>query len=215
MDPNLTTRKPLHRGAPNDFSVFGPKFIQGRLAAFSKDMEICLRPIPARNKSGFTHAYFPALGACFGLLEYLTGLYVGKFRGLSEGDIQKYARYLPQPDYDDDMIYVLYRAFRHSVAHRGIASGVWVDPRPRPQVQRLTWKIIKSAQKPAIKFVEENKSIIRDSPWECPYTHRVHIYLGQMWKDIRASAELYSNDLAKDEQLQANFRKCMLHLYPH
>ena len=95
-----------------------------------------------------------------------------------------------------------------------IFDRFWVDKRQGKMGQRLTWKIFEGAQRPAIQFVEENSSITLDSPWPCPYTHRVHIYLGQLWKDIEASAELYSSELAKDETLQANFRKCMLHLYP-
>lgn len=120
-----------HRGADNDKSGFAIDFISSRINGFKKDMQICLKPIPSKTRSGLTHAYFPALASCCGTLEYLSAMYTGRVKGLGWRDVAKWAGlYMPQPDYDEDTIRILVKAFRNSVAHRGIATGVWIDEKP-------------------------------------------------------------------------------------
>ena len=71
-----------HRGAADNFAEFAALFVDGRLAGFEKDMSICLTPIDSPTGSGKTHAYFPALAACCGLLEYMTALNLGSTKGI-------------------------------------------------------------------------------------------------------------------------------------
>lgn len=207
---------PSHRGANGNTGVFAAKFIKGRLSGFEKDMKICLTPIKSESRSGVTHAYFPALAACCGILEYLAALYLGNVRGVGWQQVADLAaRYLPQPDYDRETVRVLFDAFRHPVAHRGIASGVWVDRNHGAgRGRRLTWKVLADARRPACEVVAEIGQLRRDPPWPCPYTHRVHIHLKALLIDIRSAANLYSKEMEKDRQLQANFEACMRQLYP-
>ena len=72
----------VHRGAIGNIGAFAPKYIQGRLGGFEKDMRICLTPVKLRDGSGTTHAYLPAVAACCGILEYLTALWRGDTRGV-------------------------------------------------------------------------------------------------------------------------------------
>jgi hypothetical protein len=207
---------PSHRGAEHNVPVFAERFIRSRIAGFKKDVRICLTPAEASGGKGDTHAYFPALGACCGTLEYLAGLYAGHLNGIEAQHIARWAAlYLPQPDYDKDCIRILFDAFRHPVAHRGIASGVWIDRKNGPtKGNRLTWKVLADSRRPACRVVEKNGCLKRDPPWPCGYTHRVHIHLGALAIDIAEGAVRYSEAIASDAALKDNFMACMKQLYP-
>jgi hypothetical protein len=204
-----------NRGANGDISKFAPDFLKKRLDGFEKDMRICLSGVPRTDKPGeMTHAYFPALMACCGLLEYAACFYTGRktFKGTTQ-DYQEYAReYLR--DYSSDAIRVLHRLFRNAVAHRSIASGVWVDDKEQ---RRIVWTIDETSDSPAIEIKEAPGCLKLDSPWPCKYTHRVHIHLGALWKDIKDSIERYANALEANGgngNLVKNFRNCLKTLYP-
>lgn len=208
---------PENRGAGvADPGRFAGRFIQSRLRGFEKDIRICLTPTRALHRSGVTHAYFPALSACCGTLEYMAGLYRGNIRGIGDQHVASWAdRFLPQPEYDRDTIRVLFDAFRHPVAHRGIASGVWIDQRPGPtHGHRLTWKVFANARHPTCQIVLEPGYLTKDPPWQCRYTHRVHIYLKSLAADIRRGATSYARAIRVEDDLQANFMRCMEQLYP-
>ncbi len=177
-------------------------------------MRICLKGIQSDTRLGLTHAYFPALTTCCGMLEYLASLYVDRIDGLGKKEVTAYAKYLPQPDYNAEAIRVLFDAFRNAVAHLGIASGVWVDPHPAMRGRRLTWKVLADAARPALEVVASQGEIKYDSHWPCPYTHRVHIHLGRLWRDIRDSVDGYLADLVASQTLQDKFVRCMKRLCP-
>jgi|SRR6266850_3690121 len=217
--PNTTKKRRagLHRGFPDNPEQFARAFVTGRLAGFTKDMRICLRGIRKRvnNRWVLTHAYFPALMSCCGMLEYLTGLYVGRTNGLGRREVTAYAiKYLPQPDYNADVIRILFDAFRNALAHRGIASGVWVDRHHATRGRRLTWKVFANATRPPIEVCVNEDVLKIDPPWPCRYTHRVHIRLGRLWLDIRNSANGYMADVVACQDLQKQFFQCMEELYP-
>jgi hypothetical protein len=213
--PLTTTRLP-HRGAQGDTVAFGHSFVTSRLAGFEKDMKICLTGIKAPGKAGVTHAYFPALMACCGMLEYLAALFLGQVgRTLNNVQISAYATaYMRQPDYAPETVRILFDALRNPIAHRSIATGVWADHHDEFRGRRLTWKVLADSARPAIRLVEEVGEVHRDSPWPCRYTHRVHVHLGSLWRDIAESVPAYLDALAADGGLQKNFNTCMRRLYP-
>lgn len=149
-------RKPAHRGEIDNPPAFARKFVLGRLGGFEKDFQICLTPTHLNGKSKVTHAYFPALGACCGIMEYLTALYHGRIRNLGWQQIATWTNtYLPK-EYDQDTIRILIEAFRHPIAHRGIASGIWTDRNTGPgNGRRLTWKVLANGGRPAIRVLRE------------------------------------------------------------
>lgn len=207
--------RPRHRGAEADRAEFARRFLLGRLLAFEKDVRICLTPLHLEGASTPTHAYFPALAACCGTLEYLSAFLRGRTHGLGWPDVSNWAgRFLPQPDYDEETIRVLIEAFRHAVAHRGIASGVWVDRRPGMN-RRLTWRVTAARTRPSVALVPEAGALTLDSPWPCLYTHRVHIHLKAMAVDIREGAKHHAESFANDTQLVTHFFQCMRQLYPN
>jgi hypothetical protein len=143
---------PVHRGAIRDTGSFAINFIEGRLIGFEKDIDICLTPIESKTREGVTYAYFPALAACCATLEYLTALYRGNIRSVGWQQVADFGdRYLPQPDYNRETVHVLFDAFRHPVAHRGIASGVWVEPHHGAgRRRRLTWTVTADDKQPSL-----------------------------------------------------------------
>jgi hypothetical protein len=211
----MESRAP-HRGLGNEGGAFAERFVLDRLAGFEKDIHICLTPVPSKTRRGLTHAYFPALACCCGTLEYLAGLYKGHLDTVGWRDVAAWAnRYLPQPDYAEDTVRVFVEAFRNSIAHRGIASGVWVDRKPGDgHGRRFTWKVLADSHRPAIDFVSENKTLLEDPPWSCPYTHRAHIHLRSLSVDIRKGAMKYAKDARDDHKLTKKFFGCMQDLYP-
>ena len=162
-----------------------------------------------------THAYLPALAACCGFIEYLSGLYRGKLEGNGWRQIADFAvQYLPQPHYDKEAMRILFEVFRNPIAHRGIASGIWVDHNNGAgKGRRITWQVSADAKRPACEVISRKGRLIRDSPWPCSYTHRGHIHLRSMWVDIRDAAMSYSDDIT-DPKLLERFESCMKRLYP-
>ncbi|MCP3669454.1 MAG: hypothetical protein GY814_03255 [Gammaproteobacteria bacterium] len=208
--------RPPHRGAIDNLPAFAKRFVLGRLSGFEKDISICLTPTTLKDTKTVTHAYFPALGACCGTIEYLTALYHGNMNNIGWQQVVSWAEvYLPQADYNEDVIRVLFGVFRHPVAHRGISSGIWVD---RNQGQglgrRMTWKVLANSKRPPIRIVPENKKLVSDPPWPCQYSHRVHIHLKTLKADIIDSANRYIEDLGDSPVLQNSFLSCMRQLYP-
>ena len=179
-------------------------------------MKICLTGLKLSPKSEPTHAYFPGLAACCATLEYLTALHRGSTHGIGWQQVNAFASaYLPQPDFNADTVRVLFDALRHPVAHRGIASGIWVDrTRGAHNGRRLVWKITADARKPACEVLPEPGELTRDPPWPTPYSHRVHVHLRRLWIDLRDAAARYSEDIPSHPKLLANFDACMRQLYP-
>jgi hypothetical protein len=92
---------------------------------------------------------------------------------------------------------------------------VWVDRDSGPgQGRRLTWKILANSTRPSIRIVAEAGILKNDPPWDCPYTHRVHIHLKSLAADICKGAKAYAEDLSNDQQLTDRFLRCMRQLYP-
>jgi hypothetical protein len=204
------------RGADGDMGAFAAAFVRGRLAGFEKDIRICLSPVPHANGVGKTYAYFPALAACTSTLEYLTALTRGNTRGIGWAQVADFAsEYMRQPDFDRDTVRVMFEALRHPVAHRGIASGVWVDQNAGPgQGRRVVWKISAGSTRPACQIVAEEGVVKRDSPWPCAFSHRVQNHLNTLPVEIRDAAERYAQQVSVDLHVQDNFQVSMRQLYP-
>jgi hypothetical protein len=202
-----------HRGAGGDRAAFARRFVEGRLQGFRKDIAICLTDTRVEGK--LTHAYFPALGSCCGTIEYLSGLYEGRLQDLGFQHWWAFAEKYLGEAYDNDRIRVLYQAFRHSIAHRGIASGIWVDRHENAQGRRTTWEISELNLSPAISIVAEpGGRLVSDPPWETPYTHRVYIHAGRLAQEIGEAAARYVEELVASEVLLDRFDRCMHELYP-
>jgi hypothetical protein len=203
-----------HRGAKDNPALFARRYVEGRIAGLEKDIGICLTPFESKARRGKTHAYFPALAACSGLLEYLTALGQGNKEGVGWRQVANWALlYMDQPDYDEETVRILFDSFRHAVAHRGIASGIWRDQKPQHS-KRLTWKIYANSSRPSCKLVAESGTLTRDPPWECAYTHRMHIHLNSLRKDLVVAAKRYIAAIERSAALQGCFMRCMRQLYP-
>jgi hypothetical protein len=196
-------------------ALFAPAFIAARTRGFCKDIEICLTDTD-NGQGGHTHAYFPALATCCAFLEYMTGLNRGRLDNVGWKDVATWAaNYLPQPEYSNDMIRVLVSAFRNSVAHRGIATGIWCDRSAHGQVtRRITWKLSETLGTPACHLVAETGELTKDPPWPSPYTHRMHIHLRSLAADLAAGAGRLRQRVGVDRNRQRAFERAMRELYP-
>ncbi len=197
-------------------AVFARRYVEGRLSGFEKDMKICLTPTKIGTGSRVTHAYLPALAACCGILEYLTALHCGTTKGIGWQQGANFANhFLPSREYDREAVRILFDTFRNSIAHRGIASGVWIDRnRGAGRGRRITWRVSADAKRPACEVVEKSGRLMRDPPWPCPYTHLAHIHLVSLWVDIRKAAGLYKKAVGENPQFLQRFEACMRQLYP-
>ncbi|MGF6874994.1 hypothetical protein [Paraburkholderia sp. MM5477-R1] len=209
------------RGSEGELATFAPRFLRGRLKGYQKDMKICLTGIPDPERPGKeTHAYFPALMACCSMLEYMACFYRGPGRDTGNTfkagwrDIARFLKKFLPGVYDDDAVRVLHEFIRNAVAHRSIPSGVWIDEDKRNAGRRLVWRIYEDFDGPAIQIKEHAGTLTRDSPWECPHTHRVHVRLGKFSDDISTSIENYIVELERSAELQEKFEKCLRYLYP-
>lgn len=215
-----SSRQDRARGSEGELAKFAAKFLRGRLEGFEKDMTICLTGIPDPRRAGKTHAYFPALMACCSMLEYVACFYRGPSRSKKTTfiadwrDIARFLNAFIPGVYQDDAVRVLHEFLRNAVAHRSIASGVWVDEDERNEGRRVVWKIYEDFDGPAIQIRKDAGTIKRDSLWECPYTHRVHIRLGSLSRDISTSIRNYIVELEESALLQEKFEKCLRYLYP-
>lgn len=218
MKDTLSVKAERHRGANGDMVEFARRFVTARMKGFTKDIRICLTPVPSETRPGNTHAYFPALMSCLTTLEYMTQLHLGRTVACSDKEIRQYCQKFMPASYNADVLRVLFEAFRHPIAHRGISSGVWVDEdRRRPQRRRITWTVTEKTEAPAISIVEHAGIIKRDAPWECSHTHRAVIRIGQLAADIRESAlgaQGYCAQLSTNKTIIRNFTTCMKELYP-
>lgn len=197
-----------------EMAAFAPDLVRNRMIGFEKDIGICLTSVRHPTEPKPTVAYFPALGLCCATLDYLSSLFSGRIEnGPHVSSIVSYAeRYLPET-YNEDVIRVLVNALRHSIAHRGIADRVWLEKHKGRPGRRICWTVYKRDRAPAIQIVTESGEV-SGSPWPCRYTHRVHVHLGRLWKDVKASAIAYAAELPDNPRLLRNFTKCMRNLYP-
>ena len=193
---------------------FGCRFVRNRVDGFRKDIAICRRADRERR-----HAYFPALITCVGLLELLSGLYIGKLRDVGiEGLIKYVGRFIDKTEYTNLNMRVLYIGFRHKIAHLTYPYGVFDASVLSPKSRRLvTWRVYASRRLHALELVQEIGALAKDSPWPTPHTHRMLISIDKLKADIVKSTKGpngYVAALKTRTDLQSNFAKCMVEFYP-
>lgn len=194
---------------------FAKIFVRRRLKGFKKDIDICLKP--DENKS---HAYMPALMACFSLLDLFSGLYAGQMSGHNHEQLIKYMRdFAPPNRYDDYCLKVAYVGFRHTLAHLShpyFVLNTGKDNRLKQKQMLLTWTISEEENDPPIELItlQKPKKIKRQpTPWALSYDHRIHISIPSLARDTVDTAPRYLAKLEHDEDLQVKFRKCMCEFY--
>lgn len=213
-NPPVKSKPPERPRASDDMASFARHFLETRLVGYCKDMQICLKPVASASRSGATHAYFAALGASCGFLEYMAALFSGHVNDVGWQHVAAWnERFMPQPDYDRETTRVFFSAFRHSVAHRGIATGIWVDRKMTPP-NRITWKLLANSRRPACTLVSERGTLAKDLPWPCKFTHRMHIHLKALELDLATALPRYASAIGTEPKLLENFTSCMRQLYP-
>ena len=198
---------------------YAKEFVERRITTFRKDLSICLRA----DEKG-QHAYMPGLMTCISLLELLSGLFIGKLRGIGLRGILHYSnQFMDSNTYTDERISILYEMFRHKIAHLTQPYGIFDTHsvaqnhilRRYPQ-RRITWQVNASNRHPAVDIQPRQGTLRNDPPWPVNYTHRCVISLHRLKIDVPRSATGISGYLAHlktNMQVQANFAKCMAQFY--
>jgi hypothetical protein len=198
-----------------EVAEFARKFLAQHVERFNKDIAICLRPDENRS-----HAYFPALITCIAFAELLSGLRAGNLESDVLKKLNDYASdFMDRTVYDSDRLEILYKMFRHKVAHLAQPYAVF-DAKPKfsGQPRRLiTWTVEESGTRPAIEIVPEKspKQILTAvTPWPVHYDHRAYVRIASLASDIRESVLKYLQHLKTDKSACDHFRKCMEYFFP-
>jgi hypothetical protein len=196
-----------------EVAEFARKFLDEHVERFNKDIAICLRPDENRS-----HAYFPALITCIAFAELLSGLHAGNLESRDAlKKLDDYASdFMVRTVYDSDRLEILYKMFRHKVAHLAQPYAVF-DAKPKfpGQPRRLiTWTVEESGSKPAIEIVQETSQIRAVTPWPVRYDYRAYVRIESLARDIRESVPKYLRHLKTDKSACDCFKKCMKHFFP-
>lgn len=151
------------------------------------------------------------------MLELLGNLYRGDTERTDLRKVFAYSRFLPQPDYSEENVHLLFFVLRHATAHLSTLSGVRIPRHGSFKGKRITWKIYADARYPAIRLDEEIGVLRKQPPWDCRYDSRLHVRLNRLRYDIRDSIigeGGYLEHLQSNETLIRNFEQCMLQMYP-
>jgi hypothetical protein len=200
-----------------DVVRFARAFLRTHRERFRKDIAICLKQDAEKS-----HAYFPALIACIGFADLLSGLHAGKLVGHGLRELKDYAfNFMDQATYDSDRLDILYECFRHKVAHLAqpyVVFDTYSKSQFRQQPRRLiAWTVLASRRKPAIEIVRVNrpKQIVRSvTPWPVFYDHRVFVSVRTLAADVAGSVQQYLIRLETDKPTRDRFKNCMTHAFP-
>ena len=199
-----------------DVVKFAKKFLDEHVERFDKDIAICLRP--DKNRS---HAYFPALITCIAFAELLSGLHAGNLESRdSLKKLDDYAsNFMDRTVYDSDRLEILYKMFRHKVAHLAQPYAVFDTKTKFPRQPRrlITWTVEEGGQKPAVEIVPETspQQILRAvTPWPVHYDHRAVVRIESLASDISKSVPRYLQRLETDDSACDRFKACMKDFYP-
>jgi hypothetical protein len=192
-------------------------FVADRVAAFRKDLAICL----TADANGH-HAYFPALITCIGFVDLLSGLYAGRLESPTLQDLQKYILKFFHNKEDYLHIDILYFMFRHKIAHIAYPYIVFdtttkmLPPPPR----RIVWSVGIFARKKAIRLIDYSTpqtKLKTHTPWPMSYDSRIFVSLTALRNDIVKSIRGptgYMHHLRSDSLARTHFAQCMKTYFP-
>ena len=199
----------------NDYPA---QYLDDRIFTFRKDMAICLTP-DAEGK----HAYFPALLTCLSLLDLLSCLNSGDLNPRGMDHILQFTnRYLPQPQYDDFHVTLLWLMFRHKTIHASQPYGVF-DTYSRKGILRakrrmkVTWAVTEQQAPAALELKPETGDLLPRSPWPVPHTHRYIISLPRFQSDLEDAVQGpsgYLHSLDVEPNALDCFSRCIEEIFP-
>jgi hypothetical protein len=197
---------------------YSQKFARGHIGRFRKDISICLKGKPRKGQRGnYTHAYFPALMACIGILDLFSGLYAGKIERHNVKELKKYSRKFLPNSYTNELVEIVYDCFRHKVAHLGHPYPVFdttSNPRNISAKSRklIGWSVKASKSAPAFTLKKlQSPKIVSSAPpgWGVKYDHAMYVSVRQFATDIVVSIRKYLAYLRNSKVGRKRFKKCM------
>lgn len=200
-----------------DVVAFAKTFVRNHNGRFRKDVKICLTANEERN-----HAYFPALMTCISYLDFLSGLYAGKVKGHGLNELTQYAHdFMDRTHYSAGNLEILYKCFRHKVAHLGHPYTVFDSTKndiAGPK-QLITWTVYASDKVPPLEVEYCGRTKIKKAttPWDTYYDHRVRVRVRRLMIDAIKSTRGpngYIRHVEQNTRAQDNFAACMRVIYP-
>lgn len=233
----------LSRIFPNDRTIedgdwpcFARRFLRERIASARKDLDICLTGQRHPSGKGTTHAYFPALMVCMGLLELLSGLHDGNLEKLEFRTVGRFReKFLKTTTrvagvYDDSrLLGLLIAGFRHKVAHLAHPYIVFDTRRTTNRHIRsllephicVAWEIKKGRSDDcALSLVGKQGRHVEthETPWPVPYNAVFKVSLSALFADVcRACLDPhngYLTHLVSSDEAMTRFRCCMEQFFP-
>ena len=196
--------------------AFGKDFIKHHTSAFRINMNICLTADKNRR-----HAYFPGLITCISFLDLLSGLYAGRVKDHGLNELCVYGQAFMPPYYTPANLEILYKCFRHKVAHLSHPYYVFDTKKAGIAGARklITWTVNASDMKPPINLAPcPGKKLKKfNPPWDVYYDHRVYVSVRRLMVDAIQStkgANGYVKTLEADLGTQENFVRCITEFFP-
>ena len=198
---------------------FAREFIGRHVERFEKDIAICLMGKNWKNDHKVTHAYFPALMACIGFMDFFSGLYSGNLDYPKLKDLKSYAHSFLPSIYSDLLLAILYHCFRHKVAHLAHPYEV-LDTKNNKDFagepnRRITWSVSEVRLR-KVMWLEslEEPELLETAPESrgIRYDHRIHVSIPMLAEDAIYSVRGdngYLQQLKANQDCRRNFQACM------
>jgi hypothetical protein len=208
-----------HFSSDGELLRFARKFANRHVERFEKDIAICLTGKSWKSGQEVTHAYFPALMACIGFMDFFSGLYCGTLKSPTLDDLKNYARRFLPPEYSDNSLTIFYHCFRHKIAHLAHPYDV-LDTRKVPSLSnepsmRVTWEVDEKPLSQSITLETlETPQLLKDVPsgWDVTFDHRMHVSIPKLANDAIQSVcgdSGYLHELASNQDCRSKFEYCM------
>jgi hypothetical protein len=193
-------------------------FLANRMETFQKDIARCLI-----EDCKVEQAYFPALMTCIAFAEFMSCLNAGKIdAGNQPARLEKYImQFLPKGSYVAPSVEILYKMFRHKLAHLAYPHGV-LEFSEKGRPRRIIWEVFANEPKPPIKIdYFDSPKYLNDPvvlpwmpPWRVRYDCKVTIGLRAFHDDIVRSVANYLDALKSNRTMQDNFGKSLREIFP-
>jgi hypothetical protein len=200
----------------NELVEYARWFLRDRVRAFRKDLAICMTANKKRE-----HAYFPALITCIAFADLLSGLYAGKLDYPKLPDLKAYIEKFFRKKANYVNVDILYKMFRHKIAHIAYPYLVFDTAKKLPPPpRRIVWTVGIYVGKKPIELIEyaTPRTILRTkTAWPVPYTSRMKVSLTAFRNDIINSIygpSGYLQHLQSDPTARKHFAQCMKEYAP-
>ncbi|MCJ7570303.1 MAG: hypothetical protein MUO82_00275 [Candidatus Thermoplasmatota archaeon] len=187
---------------------YAKTYVKVKVNGLEEVVNHCLYPIP--GKPGL-YATFPAILYCFAIINLLGALYEGN--ATKSARIFQAKKYMQKfMNYTPDQCDLLMDQFRHKIAHLSEPKAV-IESKGR----YIAWEYEhnRSQKHLTIEKLSGRSKIQITSRLSIGYDHVFHISIVGLVDNIKASVDLYLNELENTIALQNHFEKAVREIYDY